>query len=265
MEEIRTLLKNEILPSTKRVLEVGCGSGIFLRELAEAFPETLFCGIDPYAPELTKDNLRLKRGYGEEVNIISGWFDLIFSIHSFHHLSDPQTFLENSGKKLSPGGILLIFDWKEGANTGIPETYYSIEKVKSLIYETGLKIERAESLRDNFLITAKRKSFKVAVATDDGVNITEGMFGRAKYFYIYSFDGNEFILLEKRENIYRDTFQHLKTFDVYSLVNDCNPIITGKIGKKGEARLKGIGVRIIKSSGKIEDTFPRLPDLLRLR
>lgn len=264
MVEIKALLKNKILPSAKRVLEVGCGSGIFLKELAEEFPGTIFCGIDPYAPELKQNNLRLKRGYGEEVNTISGWFDLIFSIHSFHHLSNPQAFLENSKEKLVPGGALLIFDWKKGAKTGIPETYYSLERVKSLISETGLQIERAKTLGDNFLITARRKFYKVAVATDDGINVFEGMFGRAKYFYIYSFNGNKFILFEKRENIYSNTFQHLKTFDVYSLVDDCNPIITGKIGKKGENRLEGLGVRIIKFKGKIEEILSELSHLFSL-
>ena len=255
MEEIASVIKNKFLPESRRVLEIGCGSCSLLKELSNTYPDIYFCGIDPYISSLEEKNLCLRPEYAENIDAIPGWFDLIFSIHSFHHFSEPTTFLRKAGLKLSSKGQLLIFDWRKGARTGIPENYFSLEEMKGFLSGAGLKIEEDTTQGDNLLIVASRESFMVAVATDDGINVTTHMFGRAEYFYVYRIQDRKIKLQEKRKNIYKDSFQHLKTFDVYSLVEDCSTIITGKIGKKGEKRLTDIGVDVIKYAGTIEDAL----------
>lgn len=101
-------------------------------------------------------------------------------------------------------------------------------------------------------MNAKNKIL-LAVPSNDGVTIFEKMLGMAKYFKIFRIKQNthEFEFIEIRENPYQYTQQHLKTFDVYSLINDCQIILAANIGKKGVERLKTKGVEIIMKKGNI--------------
>ncbi len=95
---------------------------------------------------------------------------------------------------------------------------------------------------------------KVAVPSNDGINIYKGMLGRAKKFLIYrDFPEGKFTLIEERENVFEKTLQHLKTIDVYNIINDCDTILSASIGKKGITRLENKNVKLIFAKGKIEE------------
>ena len=75
---------------------------------------------------------------------------------------------------------------------------------------------------------------RIAIPTNDGINIFPGMLGMAREMFIYEIiNGSQFRLIEKRNNPYESTMQHLKTLDVYEIVHDCEIIVSAKIGKKG--------------------------------
>ena len=248
----------ENITNALRVLEIGSGSGTFLRELAEEYPAVSFVGIDPFSQESKNENLEFISLRAEDICQIPGWFDIIFSIHSFHHIQNPEAFLNCAQKKISGMGKLIILDWDKLADTGIPEDYYSIGEITSMAKKAGfLPVDVSSNGEENLFIFSC-KEFNVAVASDDGTNVFKGMFGRAKFLYVYKIMGNEYEFVKRRRNIYSNTFQHLKTYDVYSLVNDCSYIITGNIGKRGEVRLKGLGVHILKVKGGIEESIKNL-------
>jgi predicted Fe-Mo cluster-binding NifX family protein len=97
------------------------------------------------------------------------------------------------------------------------------------------------------------KSLLIAVPTNDGITVFKKMLGMAKYFYIYKTDDKiHFTLVDKRSNPYETTMQHLKTLDVYSVIKDCDIIISTHIGKKGIERLKDKGVELIFKKGSIQ-------------
>jgi len=97
------------------------------------------------------------------------------------------------------------------------------------------------------------KSIKIAVPTNDGINIFPKMLGMAKEMFIYEIeDGMDFRLVERRTNPYENTLQHLKTLDVYDLIDDCAVIISAHIGKKGIARLQERGMRLFFKKGDIK-------------
>ncbi len=246
------------LPERGRVLEAGCGSGDLLRSLARSYPQAYFIGIDPFVREFSRDNLQIIPARAEEIDSLPGWFHLIFSRHSLHHFSDPGEFLEKAGRKLARKGFILIWDWDYRAKTGIPERYFSREELRRMAEHAGLKVIRLENYGEENLLLASSRTYRVAVASDDGQTVFPRMFGRASYFFLYQVRDGEVSFLEKRRNIHRDNFQHLKTYDVYRLVDDCNTIITGNIGRKGEARLSSLAVDIIKFQGKIEEALERL-------
>jgi len=79
------------------------------------------------------------------------------------------------------------------------------------------------------------------------------MFGMAKYMFIYGIENEaKFRLIEKRNNPFEETMQHLKTLDVYELINDCSVIISARIGKKGITRLQERGMKIFFRKGNIQ-------------
>jgi len=91
----------------------------------------------------------------------------------------------------------------------------------------------------------KENRIKIAIPTNDGINIFKGMLGRAKEMFIYEIEnGVKFRLIEKRNNPYANTMQHLKTLDVYELLRDCAIIISDNVGKKGIERLRERGMKL---------------------
>ncbi len=61
----------------------------------------------------------------------------------------------------------------------------------------------------------------IAVPTNDEVNIFPKMLGMADKMFIYELNEGHMKLVEKRNNPYAKTQQHLKTLDVYDLLHDC--------------------------------------------
>jgi len=101
-----------------------------------------------------------------------------------------------------------------------------------------------------------KKIIKLAVPTDDGKTIFKKMLGQAQNFNIYTIDKNgNFQFLETRKNPYAKTLQHLKTLDVYEIINDCPVILSAKIGRKGIERLKERKVQLIFRQGNIEEAI----------
>lgn len=98
----------------------------------------------------------------------------------------------------------------------------------------------------------KKETFKVAIPTNDGINIFKGMLGRALKFYVFEVDlQKNFKLVEKILNPYVKTMQHLKTLDIYDLLQDCSMIISTKIGKNGIQRLEQRNIKLIFREGNI--------------
>ena len=49
--------------------------------------------------------------------------------------------------------------------------------------------------------------------------------------------------------------RHLKTLDVYDLINDCSVIISAHIGKKGVKRLQERGMKLFFLNGSIQEAL----------
>ena len=82
------------------------------------------------------------------------------------------------------------------------------------------------------------------------------MLGMAKYMFIYEIEnGDRFKLVEKRNNPYENTMQHLKTLDVYDLIDDCSVIISAHIGKKRSEEVAGKGNENVFLEGSIEEAL----------
>src|ERR1700722_5638393 len=95
-----------VAPRPQRVLDVGCGTGSLLRELAGRCPQAVeLVGVDPAggmiaaARAATDDNrLRWVEGTAEELPLPERSFDLVVSTTSFDHWADQRAGLEECAR-----------------------------------------------------------------------------------------------------------------------------------------------------------------------
>jgi len=137
------------------VLEIGAGSCRIIAELVERY-NIKGAGIDPFIAPAQRLGLECLRLRAEDLEGLEGQFDLIFSVHSLHHLGQPKVALKRAQQKLRPGGRLLIIDWRAGAQTGIPEHYFSLVEVRQMATEVGFQLDEAYTQDDELIIVAHR-------------------------------------------------------------------------------------------------------------
>ncbi len=92
-----------------RVLELGCGSGHWLRELASAGWEV--AGIEPSQGMLALASTRvrgdLRCGRAEELPWPDLSFDVVVAVNALHHFSEPPAALREAFRVLRAGGSFL--------------------------------------------------------------------------------------------------------------------------------------------------------------
>ncbi len=106
----RRLEEQLVLPSTGRLLDVGCGSGAFLSGFAEVKREWELCGLDLDSRNLQK--LESIPGFQKLLTCqpaeVVDKYDLITMIHSLEHFATPLEILTEIRRVIAPGGRLLI-------------------------------------------------------------------------------------------------------------------------------------------------------------
>ena len=78
------------LPENPKILDVGCGKGFLLFDFLKVMPESEIFGIDisEYAIQNSKEEIRENLQIGHAINLPwpDNYFDLVFSINTFHNL-----------------------------------------------------------------------------------------------------------------------------------------------------------------------------------
>lgn len=106
----RIQIVKRISKEQQHILDVGCGTGLFLRLAQQAGFRT--SGLDPshavYAKHRDFVNASYYLGFLEDVPIPASTFDLITAWDVFEHFYDVSTALRKIYRGLKPGGYLLL-------------------------------------------------------------------------------------------------------------------------------------------------------------
>jgi 2-polyprenyl-3-methyl-5-hydroxy-6-metoxy-1,4-benzoquinol methylase len=107
----------ERLESGIRVADVGCGGGLALSVLANAFPESTFVGIDPSRHAIDRaerkiaeqglDNVEFSCADGQTITA-HGQFDLVLTFDCLHDMPRPDLVTEAIASALAPDGTWLV-------------------------------------------------------------------------------------------------------------------------------------------------------------
>jgi len=106
------------LPGIRSLLSVGCGPGVFLRELAEQYPEVDVVGVDISSSRISEaekrlrglPNARARVGNALSLPFEANSFDLVFCRFLLEYLPDKQLAVSEMARVCSPGGRLVLQD-----------------------------------------------------------------------------------------------------------------------------------------------------------
>jgi len=102
---LKCVSKQNLVVSS-RILDVGCGEGIFLQHLAE-IGFTNLTGVDPFVEkEINSPNgVRILKS---TLSDLDGVYDFIVFNHSFEHLADPAGAMRDVRRLLAVDGLCMI-------------------------------------------------------------------------------------------------------------------------------------------------------------
>ena len=109
------------LPTTARILDVGCGPAVIAARIAADHPRATVIGVDRSDARLTAAaglidgqrppaNLRLLRADARALPFHTGTFDWVFCRFLLEYLTDPLHAVSEMTRVTRPGGTVLLQD-----------------------------------------------------------------------------------------------------------------------------------------------------------
>jgi ubiquinone/menaquinone biosynthesis C-methylase UbiE len=160
---LNLLVHEEAKEPPKCILDVGCGTGRFLRAASIQWPQAQLLGVDP-AEQMVSEAARLnpqatfKVGFAESLPFPDESADIIVSSLSFHHWEDHQKGIHEIARVLRPAGLLCLADHNMLLSKLWREKVKSRKEIQTFMVEAGLSIRRRQGMGLRFvLITLAQK------------------------------------------------------------------------------------------------------------
>ncbi len=138
----------------RRILDLGCGSGDTLVELADAFAQAELVGVDlcepllAHAARLTSAQglsarVRLERADVCALPFEDDSFDVVISQNTLHTVADPAAMLNEGERVLADSGVVIHRvvrrTWLGVLIEGVFKTGYTRPEVEALLAESTLR------------------------------------------------------------------------------------------------------------------------------
>jgi ubiquinone/menaquinone biosynthesis C-methylase UbiE len=187
-KDIYTFIKRFIKNENPIILDVGCGPGYLLIEIAKLFPNSQLIGVDfsedmlRIASEKAKEkgfnSIIFKQGPAENVPIEEAHIDAVVCLNSLHDFNDAEKTLSEVYRVTRKNGIFILKD-KNGAypkwkvilgfiplicKSGLKKTikyfksnelWLDPEVIKKKMKELGFKIDYLEKKLDYLIVGRK--------------------------------------------------------------------------------------------------------------
>jgi arsenite methyltransferase len=198
-------------------LDIGCGTGFPLLELAQRFgSESHFYGIDPWSEGLNRiqrkiefyeiDNVSITCAVAEKLPFENAMFDLITSNNGLNNVQSLEDSLLECHRTLKKGGTLIF-------TANLPGTF-------SLFYETLIKVmlqERLDMIVPKIYehIKSKRKSLEETCQTLEKIRLRK-IRTQTESYYMHFSSGTSFFnhflirlyFMSSWLNLIPENFQH---------------------------------------------------------
>lgn len=162
--DVKLLLKKNI---PKKIIDVGCGPGFLLKEVANNFKSSRVIGLDLSSQMLgiaakncaKLKNVRLKKGSAYSLPYPDNFFDLVLSKDSLHQFSKPKIAIREMMRVLKPSGLLYLQDLKRELpfkilKTAIPPNT-PIKKIQYFSARAAYTIEEAKKIFKSIIGNSK--------------------------------------------------------------------------------------------------------------
>lgn len=151
-----------------RILDIGCGSGVYLAFMKQLGWEVAGIEIDPVAAEIAKTHFSVPVHVGslEDAPFPEASFDAVTMSHVIEHVEDPVAFVRRATYYLKPGGWLVVIT-PNAASLGVRvfgRDWYAFQPPQHFLLFTpkSLKncIKRVNSFRQIKIFSLSRNSRK---------------------------------------------------------------------------------------------------------
>ena len=146
---------NNGLLSSKRVLDVGCGTGAMLDLFANIIPDTQFVGVDSsqiilnQAKQINKSNIDWVNGEASSLPFDDNSFDFVYTRLVLLHNQSPISIINEMKRVCKPDGVIICVDIDDGTMVFHPygeefakliQAYIAYSKTKGMDRTMGRKL-----------------------------------------------------------------------------------------------------------------------------
>jgi ubiquinone/menaquinone biosynthesis C-methylase UbiE len=148
-----------------KMLDVGCGTGVFASRVRATLPTVDVCGVDLVSEMLVKGQPRWRRhrahvfpvqGDSERLPFGTGTFDVVTCANSFHHYPRQDRAVREMRRVLRPGGRLMIIDGYRDAPWGWFIYDVCVASVEGEVHHASAKRFRELMTQAGFQAIAQR-------------------------------------------------------------------------------------------------------------